>query len=100
MPPATSSTTTRPPRLRRSIVGRGGPIRPSLASWLDIDQCCRFSFGDGELVTLGEARQVPLGPAGRVEQASELLQRQPVALLPGFGGGSRSRNGSGTRVAG
>jgi hypothetical protein len=50
MPPATSSTTTRPPRLRRSIVGRGGPIRPSLASWLDIDRCCRFSFGDGELL--------------------------------------------------
>jgi hypothetical protein len=51
MPPATSSTsTTRPRRLRRSIVGRGGPIRPSPASWLDIRRRCRFFFGDGELL--------------------------------------------------
>ena len=35
-----------------------------------------------ELVTLGEAGQVPLRLPGRVEQPLELLARQPVALLP------------------
>ncbi len=35
-----------------------------------------------ELVTLREARQVPLGLPGGVEQPPELLARQPVALLP------------------
>ena len=34
-----------------------------------------------ELVTLREAGQVPLGPAGGIEQVSELLGGQPVALL-------------------
>src|SRR5439155_11398036 len=38
-----------------------------------------------EPVPLGEAGQVPLRSAGGVEQPSELLGRQPVALLPGLG---------------
>jgi len=35
-----------------------------------------------EPVALGEAGQVPLGMTSSVEQAPELLLRQPVALLP------------------
>jgi hypothetical protein len=57
-------------------------VAPLERAQLGTTKAGRHEREQDELIALGEARQVSLRYPGGVEQASELLPRQPVALLP------------------